>query len=82
MKKTIPSDLRLEKSNISGIGLFANHFIPKGTIFQTNIIGRVDINGEFKDYYWHGGFILDGIGYFANGSCKMFEKYEVGTRIG
>ena len=82
MQSTIPSNLLLGKSKIAGLGIFASCFISKGTIFPTNVIGKVDINGEFKDYYWYGGLILDGIGYFANGSCKMFEKYEVGTKIG
>jgi SET domain-containing protein len=83
LKYTIPESLELKESTLSGIGIFAKCQIPNGTIIQSNFVGKLENkNGEFRDYYWRGGNIYDGVGYFANGSCPLFEKYEEGTIIG
>lgn len=82
LETTIPQLLYLKESKLSGMGLFAKEFLPQNTIFKSNVLGQINTNGRFRDYYWGTGTLMDGIGYFCNGSCKAFNKYDVDTKIG
>lgn len=82
LEQTIPACLELKESEVAGRGLFAREFIPKNTSFKSNVLGRIDINGKFHDYYWGNGVLMDGIGFYCNGSCKFFDKYPVNEKIG
>jgi hypothetical protein len=72
----------LGDSDISGVGLFAKQFIPSESEFISNLVGEVDVDGEYHDYYWNGGFIFGGIGYYCNGTCMLFDELKPGTTVG